>query len=142
MLAAPRDPKPRTDQIAREGLPCPLRERKLQRESRSALLHQISSNSIFALTDTVDVRGDRVSRYRHPASRQSSAAVHLDVAARNTHRRATAVPPPLPPFAIDAGGSQPRLDNAAPLAAPATDMRAYVRRADGFTICTIVRAAG
>jgi hypothetical protein len=83
-----------------------------------------------------------VSRYRHPAPQQSSASVHLDVAARTSHRRVTAVPPLRPPFAIPAGGSQTRFNDVALLAAHPADARAYACDAVSLTICTIVRAAG
>src|ERR671914_939942 len=56
-IAARRDPKPRMRKRAMEGSAFAPRERKLQREQRDVVLHRIRSNSIFAFTDKVEVRG-------------------------------------------------------------------------------------
>jgi hypothetical protein len=127
-------------EIAGEGRLAVVRERKLQRGRCDALLHVLSRTPIFAFTDKVEVRGDRVSRHRHTASQQTSTAVHLDAAARYTLRRATAVPPLSPPFAIRAGGFPHRFGHATPCAAYAAGAaRAEHRAAFRFLI---VRAAG
>src|SRR3712207_2916070 len=47
---ARRESKPRTREIAREGSSPVVWERKLQREQRDTLLHQLTGNSIFAFT--------------------------------------------------------------------------------------------
>jgi hypothetical protein len=52
-----RDTKPRMREMAMEGSPLAVRERKLQRELSDVVLHQLLSNSIFAFTDKVEVRG-------------------------------------------------------------------------------------
>src|SRR5687768_7959179 len=56
-IDARRDLKPRTREITMEGSASARRERKLQREPRSVVLHQQSSNSIFAFKTKVEVRG-------------------------------------------------------------------------------------
>ena len=81
-----------------------------------------------------------MSRYRHPASQKTSATVHLDVAARFTLWRATAVPPPPSPVANGAGTSDTRTQHAALLARSAADARAC--RAVVANSNTLVRVAG